>query len=253
MSSDSEEDGGSLNINEDGDQCHVMGDEIPGAQEENIWRNEDMELLIETVRSNPILFDVKSKDNKNSGKNELVWLNVSSTVGKDVPECKKKLKYLRDNFNKVVKKKRGKSGKSAKKEKQWEYFEMLNFLKPFVIANSESSGNLEKTPAPDETTNGRDRHHSRGPDLDEDDPIKPETISKKMKMSEKVDAALLGYLENQNIKDSNHHFFMALADDLRKMTTAQSAYAKIKIQQIMYEVEFPQNTTPVPGGRDVNE
>ena len=72
-------------------------------------------------------------------------------------------------------------------------------------------------------------------------------------MSEKVDAALLGYLEKQNIKDSNHHFCMALADDLRKMTAAQSSYAKTKIQQIMYEIEFPQNTTPAPGGRDVNE
>ncbi|OXA42094.1 Transcription factor Adf-1 [Folsomia candida] len=117
MSSDSEEDGGSLNINEDGNQFH---------------------------------------DNKHSGKKELVWLNVSSTVGKDVPECKKKWKYLRDNFNKVIKKKNGKSGKSEKNEKQWEYFEMLNFLKRFVIANTESSGNLEKTPAPDETTNRRD-------------------------------------------------------------------------------------------------
>lgn len=52
MSSDSEEDGGSLNINEDGNQFHVMGEEILGAQEENSWRNEDIRLLIDTVRSN---------------------------------------------------------------------------------------------------------------------------------------------------------------------------------------------------------
>lgn len=110
------------------------------------------------------------------------------------------------------------------------------------------SGNLEKTPAPEDTT---DRHdNSCGADADKDDCSKAETSPKKIKMSEKVDAALLGYLEKQVVKDSNHHFCMALADDLRKMTPAQASFAKIKIQQVMYEVEFPHNATPAPGRPD---
>lgn len=71
-------------------------------------------------------------------------------------------------------------------------------------------------------------------------------------MSEKVYAALLGYLEKQGVKHLNHHFCMALADDLRKVTPAQASFAKSKIQQMMYEVEFPQNATPAPVGPDIN-
>lgn len=52
-----------------------------------------------------------------------------------VLECKKKWKYLRDNYNKVVKKQKGKSGKSGKKTKPWEFLNMLSFLNPFVVAN----------------------------------------------------------------------------------------------------------------------
>ncbi|OXA42093.1 hypothetical protein Fcan01_23296 [Folsomia candida] len=48
-----------------------------------------------------------------------------------------------------------------------------------------------------------------------------------MKMSEKVDAALLGYLENQNIKDSNHHFCMALA--AHQLITGQTPSARMSL------------------------
>lgn len=61
-----------------------------------------------------------------------------------------------------------------------------------------------------------------------------------MKMTDKVDVALLGYLSKQEIKDSHFYYCMGLADDMRKMTTAQCAYAKMKIQQIMYEIECTQ-------------
>lgn len=61
---------------------NLMGEEILGAQD-NIWKNDEIELLIETVRINPVLYDIKSKDNKNVGKKELTWLSVSNIVNKD--------------------------------------------------------------------------------------------------------------------------------------------------------------------------
>jgi hypothetical protein len=56
------------------------GDDKQGALE---WKSDEIESLIETVRSRKILYDIISKDNKNAGKKELEWLNVSELLGKD--------------------------------------------------------------------------------------------------------------------------------------------------------------------------
>lgn len=65
--------------------------------------------------------------------------------------------------------------------------------------------------------------------------------SKKARLSDKVDDALLGYLSARTteVKDVNHHFCMALAEQMRGFSPALAAYARSKIQHVMYEIEFP--------------
>jgi hypothetical protein len=36
---------------------------------------------------------------------------------------------------------------------------------------------------------------------------------------------------------------MGVADSLRRLSPAQGAYAKMKIQQLLYEIEYPQYST----------
>jgi hypothetical protein len=52
---------------------------------------------------------------------------------------------------------------------------------------------------------------------------------KKIKLTEKLDTALLGYLSKAEVKDSNYHFCMGIAENLRKLTDAQASYAKVRI------------------------
>jgi hypothetical protein len=47
------------------------------------WSHDELESLIENVRERRILYDTISKENKNAGKKELEWLNVSQALGKD--------------------------------------------------------------------------------------------------------------------------------------------------------------------------
>lgn len=71
---------------------------------------------------------------------------------------------------------------------------------------------------------------------------------KKKKMSDKVDEALLGYLsanaqqkqQDPEMKDVNHHFCMGVAEQLRGFTPALAAYARSRITNLLYELEYPQ-------------
>jgi hypothetical protein len=109
---------------------------------------------------------------------------------------------------------------------------------------------MSKEPAPDEDNTAVE---------DEDDSIlefMEETPAKKQRLTDKVDTALIGYFSKTEVKDANYHFCMGIAENMRKMTDAQASYAKIRIQQVMYEVEFPQfhNSNVIPSGAttDIN-
>ena len=62
----------------------------------------------------------------------------------------------------------------------------------------------------------------------------------KKKKGDNVDQALVQYLSaaTTESKDSNYHFAMSLCQQLRQLTPASASYAKFRIQQLMYEVEY---------------
>ncbi len=49
--------------------------------EEN-WTTEEVEDFIEEIKSNPIIYNMSTKDHKNVGKKELIWMKVSQRLGK---------------------------------------------------------------------------------------------------------------------------------------------------------------------------
>jgi hypothetical protein len=58
------------------------------------WSHDELESLIENVRERRILYDTISKENKNAGKKELEWLNVSQALGKDGKPIKIRMNNL---------------------------------------------------------------------------------------------------------------------------------------------------------------
>ena len=66
-----------------------------------------------------------------------------------------------------------------------------------------------------------------------------------MKPSEDLDKALAGYLNQKSAKDNqkneNYHFCMGIYQQLQKLNPASASFARMRIQQIMYEVEYPQH------------
>lgn len=70
-----------------------------------------------------------------------------------------------------------------------------------------------------------------------------------MKSGDDLDKALAGYLtkkSEQGEKDANYHFCMGICRQLRGFTPAMAALAKMKIQQVMLEVEFPPGSSAFP-------
>ena len=51
-------------------------------EEEVTWTNDEIEGLIDAVRECKILYEIASKDNKNSGSKDLSWLEVSEKCRK---------------------------------------------------------------------------------------------------------------------------------------------------------------------------
>ncbi len=82
--------------------------------------------LIQAIQQYPNLWDKGSADYHDSDMNRNSWESISTTVEKNVDECKTRWRTLRDEFrknNKVPK-----SGSGAKKRK-FGYQESLSFLK----------------------------------------------------------------------------------------------------------------------------
>lgn len=54
-----------------------------------------------------------------------------------------------------------------------------------------------------------------------------------------VDKALIEYLStSKKIEDTHYYFGMSIAEKLRGMPTAKAAFARMKIEQVLYEAEF---------------
>ena len=94
----------------------------------------DCEQLIEAVRSFPCLWEVGSRDYKDSRARDNAWKCILERVGGSPKVCSKKWKNVRDKYvrelKKIKKKKKKKTGKEGPPPNcSWVYFPLLSFLK----------------------------------------------------------------------------------------------------------------------------
>ena len=92
------------------------------------------EILIEEVRKHENLWKVSLTTfaDKHAAQNS--WEEISKTlsninIGVTPDECRKKWKYLRDNFLKQKKKENSRSGDPATRSVTWKYYKSLSFLR----------------------------------------------------------------------------------------------------------------------------
>lgn len=97
------------------------------------------ELLIETVRMYPILYDLSHKHYHDVTQRENAWMEISSTLKHSVFECKRKWNSLRDSFRKALRKRKSKGGQQTKVTKLWKYEENMAFVSPFLTEREQSS------------------------------------------------------------------------------------------------------------------
>ncbi|KAL1516110.1 hypothetical protein ABEB36_000033 [Hypothenemus hampei] len=96
----------------------------------NKFSKDKDELLIELVKSHAPLFDVSHKNYKNNIIKHKCWEEISTIVEISVPECKKRWKSLRDQYNK--KKKECGTGSARTASLSWEYGKIMSFLSDSV-------------------------------------------------------------------------------------------------------------------------
>ncbi|MPC57069.1 hypothetical protein E2C01_051041 [Portunus trituberculatus] len=126
------------------------------------WTNGAELLLIEKVRSNPALWDVKHKDNSKKLLKREMYKVLAQGLQEELPEMEgidadavmKKVNILKTSFRRELAKKRElKSGPGGNYVPKWKFFESLTFLADTDTLQS-SASNLEKSVpcSPEKTT-----------------------------------------------------------------------------------------------------
>ncbi|XP_041349472.1 uncharacterized protein LOC121368790 [Gigantopelta aegis] len=234
---------------------------MAGAKKVPFSSTED-ELLINEVRKYPNLYDTGLVEYRDHGRTEQSWIAVGSILEKrSWREVKDRWKYLRDQYTKCKRSQVGRSGDPAVKKHKWKYFDLLNFLSDHV-KHRETDGNLNRsTCSPKETLREdiKDSDTDGEPDTQADkesldDPqskpsascsaTDPQTQRKKVTSKPKdtcVDEALISYLKNRSTArepdNADTLFGKMVGASLEKLSKRNRSLAKLKIQQVLYEME----------------
>ncbi|XP_046828886.1 uncharacterized protein LOC124428645 [Vespa crabro] len=91
------------------------------------------ELLIESVREYPFLYDVSDPGYHDNRKKDNAWQRISEKFDSSTAIiCRKRWIALRDSFRKVYKKRRNMSGEAAKQKRPWKYENIISFIIPHI-------------------------------------------------------------------------------------------------------------------------
>lgn len=239
------------------------------------------EKLIESIRDFPCLWQVNSRSYKDAIAKDNAWKQVAAQVGKDVTvdDCMKRWKCLRDKFVRELKKtKKKKSGDSGPSYIScWSLFDSLLFLTDSVkhrstatnfSSSQRTTSESEATPTSPSGDVELDREEN---DVEEN--VKSPSIAstssssalstepevsknvRKRKVYD-VDKEIVSSLKciqerwsrrdadsKQIPLDEEGHFGNQVAATLRRLTTKQKAIAKLQIDQVLVNIEFPPDNT----------
>ncbi|KAJ8968726.1 hypothetical protein NQ314_002149 [Rhamnusium bicolor] len=113
------------------------------------------EKLIELVSKNEVLYNTGHKLYKDLAVRDDVWLAISTVVGRNVNECKTRWRSLRDLYHR----KRKDEKKGKKTRCQWEYMEMLSFLDNFTTERKLETNQEESSEEKEENHTNKSIEH----------------------------------------------------------------------------------------------
>ncbi|XP_030038266.2 transcription factor Adf-1 [Manduca sexta] len=89
------------------------------------------ELLIESVRSNRVLYDFSHPKYWDSEHKNKLWNQIGKKLNTDGTTCRSRWHNIRDQYRKTLKKTIAKKGQNAKKVPYYKYHELMSFMDGF--------------------------------------------------------------------------------------------------------------------------
>ena len=109
------------------------------------WTPELVEMLIESVRSNEVVWDTSSTSYKNKNAQESAWTRIADDCGLDgkASYAKAKWRDLKDTYRKKLKSLTPKSGDAGgAKKNSWQWMNQMSFLKKFSVVETPTTSNF---------------------------------------------------------------------------------------------------------------
>ncbi|XP_055856108.1 uncharacterized protein LOC129919279 [Episyrphus balteatus] len=232
-----------------------------------MYKEVDKDLLIEKILSKPLIWNKGHKSYSNRRMVDQAWGQISREM--DIPEdlCRKKWKYLRDQFAHEmgrieVARKDGLKGKHI--ESQWAHFNALMFLKGITKPRT-SLANLQRrtTKRKHDYVPNPKRHKAEIDDIieecvddreenvdfeetnatNEETPVKCEYI-RPIRKSIKKNSNILEKIVNDRRKKENDDmlFFRSILPHVEKIPDNMKLRFRSRVQEIVEEFAYPQNT-----------
>ncbi|XP_056463070.1 transcription factor Adf-1-like [Gadus chalcogrammus] len=210
------------------------------------------ESLITAVSESPVLYDLTLKAYHDLTKRNQAWRDISSMLGVTAEVSRKKWKYLRDKYlrERKAERDRKKSGAGATSFKRWKYMAIMGYLerhvKERVVAQSEEeifppSPSLSESavdtspPSPSTTSTVTLVTPLR--------PVPPPPRRRQLEQplsvfQQSILSSLEKEKENTPALDEDEHFMLSLVPSLRRLSNQKKAQARMRMQQVLYDVEF---------------
>ncbi|CAL8394804.1 unnamed protein product [Boreogadus saida] len=210
------------------------------------------ESLITAVSECPVLYNLTLKAYHDQTKRNQAWRDISAMLGVTAEVSRKKWKYLRDKYlrERKAERDRKKSGAGATSFKRWKYMAIMGFLERHMKERLTSS-NMEQ-----------------GDYSQDSQEIAPEILTllaPSMSPQREPLTVRYGHLssisshylysgsghtaasctsttteekENALAVDEDEHFMLSLVPSLRRLSNQKKAQARMRMQQVLYDVEF---------------
>ncbi|CAL8369445.1 unnamed protein product [Gadus morhua 'NCC'] len=188
--------------------------------------------LITAVIECPVLYDLTLKAYHDQTKRNQAWRDISAMLGVTAEVSRKKWKYLRDKYlrERKAERDRKKSGAGATSFKRWKYMAIMGFLerhvKERVTSSNMEQGDYSQEIAPEILAL---LALSMSPQQEE----QPLSVFQKSILS-----SIQKEKENTLAVDEDEHFMLSLVPSLRRLSNQKRAQARMRMQQVLYDVEF---------------
>lgn len=234
---------------------------------ENTVANYDVEIFINEMEGFPCLWNTSTRSHHDQNMRKTAWQQLATKFGKPVEFLKAQWKNLRDSLKRCLVRRAEltRSGAAAHTLPKCKYFSQLQFVQDKVM-NKETSSNVSMPPPSPITSDGMMSPSSSLSENHEEENLDStsssiEPIPKKPRQSQsnkrprvqaatEMDVQFLKTLEDINSTtraallpndaedDEDMLFAKSIVPTLRKLAARKNKIAKLKIQTLLFELEF---------------